>query len=217
MPLSKLTEIARSALPPQVSLSTGRIASYQRALANVEKLQVQGLGYYRLREFIAGRAIAKEVMLNFGVGNEALPRDPYGCPVWPETITGSISHKGGLCGALAAQTSVYDSVGFDIEFMEDLEESVWVTFTSETELDSFPISTISKGQLANILFSSKEAHFKALFPLFRHATPSMAALRPEIKLHINHMSTQLSFAGYVLSGGVTWSDKAVLSWVLIPH
>jgi len=88
-------------------------------------------------------------------------------PVWPEGITGSITHTDDHCAAvLARHSGGIASLGIDLEPDEDLpadilemvcrpEELVWL---QEQRADR-------RGLLAKVIFSAKECAYKAQYPL----------------------------------------------------
>lgn len=213
MPLSKLTESASQMLPPKSFLSIGKISALQKPLTEIELAQTGDMGRYRKREFTAGRAVAKEAISALGIDCQAVPRDPYGCPEWPTLVVGSISHKGGFCGALVGSSCTYNSVGFDIEFVEELNRSTWTTFTSENELAACSIENLTEEYLANILFCAKEACFKALFPLLHTAAPPLRLITPSVKIVNNQSVISLNYGDISLSGGLVWDERAILTWV----
>lgn len=214
MPLSKLTESVRQMLPPKTFLAINKISSLQKPLDEAELAQVTGMGQYRQQEFTAGRAIAKEVMSSLGINCQAIPRDGYGCPIWPTSVVGSISHKGGFCGALVTSDCNYKSAGFDIEFVEGLSSSVWSTFTSKSELEACSIKNLTEEYLANILFCTKEACFKALFPLLNTSTPPLRLIIPTVKTIQNQTVISFNYGDFLLSGGLVWDNRAILAWIL---
>jgi 4'-phosphopantetheinyl transferase EntD len=216
MPLTHLTNCAQELLPKRIMLLTGRISSYQSVLTNEEMHFIQQAGKHRVREFIAGRSIAKEVMTLLGGAPLPIGRDDDGCPLWPSNMVGSISHKGGLCGALIADSALYNSVGFDIEFNESLEYTVWKTFANPEEIAYANECDQEDGFFANILFSSKEAHFKALYPLLGRSTPFLNQIKLIVKKQENHIVTMSEHASLITLGGVICDSRAVLAWAYQP-
>jgi 4'-phosphopantetheinyl transferase EntD len=69
----------------------------------------------RVREFTAGRHIARQAMRQMGVPAAAIPVAENRCPVWPRGVIGSISHTNDTVGIALARTHDYVSIGFDIE------------------------------------------------------------------------------------------------------
>lgn len=214
MPLTQVTLLAKSLLPAGIVLLTGRINLYQQPLTNEEKHLIRQAGTHRMQEFIAGRSIAKEAMQLLGAWPLSIGREENGCPIWPRQVVGSISHKGRLCGAMIGDSALYNSVGFDIEFMEPLDPDVWKTFASEEEMRQAKLCNMDEPTFANILFSAKEAHFKALYPLFKLQTPSLSNIKLAVKKLNNHVVTSSTTKGMPVHGGLISDPKALLAWAL---
>ena len=214
MPLTDITSRVSGLLPAGMVLRTGKIHQYQRPLAREEEQLIQEAQPHRLREFTAGRAIAKEAMQHLGVESVPIGRSEDGCPLWPPSVVGSISHKGGLCGAIVADSTFCAAVGFDIEFMEHLDRDVWKTFASEEEISQAALCDMEKSCFANILFSAKEAHFKALYPLLGQQAPSLAKITLLVKNHNNHIVTSFAGNGVSTCGGIVCGPQASLAWAL---
>jgi len=119
----------------------------------------------RRREFATGRHLAKQALAHFGVHHVELINHQDRAPIWPEPVYGSISH----CDtrAIVAVTPKHiGTVGIDIEHRQELKRDLWKTvfLTSEiAELDAFDASI--RGRMALVLFSAKEALYKAQYPL----------------------------------------------------
>jgi len=137
---------------------------------------------HRRNEFLTGRVCARTALSRLDVSRMALHPDKDGVPIWPPSTLGSISHSRGLCAAVAAKTNAYECLGLDIEKIDRLshlamkrvvndEESVWVDQNQ------------ARGSL---LFSAKEAFFKAQFPRWR-----CQGNFHDITLHVNPASSTL--------------------------
>ena len=83
-----------------------------------------------------------------------------GVPQWPKGFTGSITHSRGLCGAVAAKTDVSLCLGLDFERTGRLSTSAAKRVIHPLEA-SF---AADYEQGATLLFSLKEAFYKAQFP-----------------------------------------------------
>jgi len=92
----------------------------------------------RVAEFATGRACARRALAELGVTGFALRVGADREPLWPEGLTGSITHTSGFCGVVVAEKTAALSLGVD--------RSV---------------------AMASVLFSAKEAFFKCQFPLTR--------------------------------------------------
>lgn len=171
----------------------------------------------RRAEFLAGRIIAKKAIAELGLMPSEILRSESGCPVWPEGIAGSISHKRGICGAFVSVNTSNISLGFDIETVESLQESIWTTYSSVEEMNQASCSIANESVLANTLFSAKEACFKALYPVLGTSTPDIS------KLFINIIPLERDFhfnclsEGIVCVGGIAYTNRHVLTWCKVKN
>ncbi len=117
----------------------------------------------RRREFITGRACARRALQQLGIAPTPIPSGAHGEPLWPPGITGSITHCPGYRACVVARVADVASVGIDAEVNAPLPEGVLeeVAFGPERALTG-----IHRGlHLDRLLFSAKEAIYKAWFPL----------------------------------------------------
>ncbi len=111
----------------------------------------------------AARMVARTLLSRFGQASCAIPKSAAGMPVWPVGIVGSLAHDAKVAIAAMAAQSEFQSVGIDIEPAEPLAPDLLdiVTTAKERErIDDDPF----RGRL---LFSIKEAVYKAVYPLDR--------------------------------------------------
>lgn len=118
----------------------------------------------RRDEFRAGRDAARSAMRAIGVAPVALPSNPDRLPDWPVGLAGSITHCDDLC--LAAVSRKARSIGLDIEPAADLPADLWGEILLPDELTAAK-ATDSPGLAAKLVFSAKEAAYKAQYPLSR--------------------------------------------------
>lgn len=123
----------------------------------------------RRSEFIAGRYCAFKAGKEVGTEISYLPVGVERGPQWPSGIIGSISHSGQMAIACVGRANIFRSVGIDTE----------VIIPSETiELIQHAIMNGTEKKLLGetgehyrlghtVLFSGKEALFKALFPIYQ--------------------------------------------------
>ena len=173
MSISAITFLADQLIPKSCHLKTGEVSAYQKELSKEELRNIEKSNKYRIREFKAGRSLAKEAAKNFGVNISSLPTSFYGYPIWPEKIVGSISHKVGFCGVLMASSEVFTSIGFDIELVESLDKAVWKVFSLDEEIEQAKDCNMERSFFANSIFSAKEAYFKCLSPIYLTDTPPL--------------------------------------------
>lgn len=134
---------------PQPPVMAGEMAHGQRALAS------------RVQEFAAGRAAARQAMAQLGLAPEAIPVAADRSPVWPEGLHGSISHCARLCAAVI--TTGPQSLGLDIEENTPLSEELLPLICSDAEQGRMAGPDLF--WRAKLVFSAKEAAYKAQFPL----------------------------------------------------
>ncbi len=120
-------------------------------------------------EYSAGRKCALEAIKLIDPSCLVVPgMHEDGSPQWPEGFTGSITHSRGIVLAIVGKTSDFDSVGVDIEkiILTERASRLISRIAIETEYRTF--NNISQSVLFSIVFSGKEALFKALYPLTRN-------------------------------------------------
>lgn len=128
---------------------------------HAEYSQCAGYAPQRQAEFIVARSCARSALeaLGYNNSNEAIEANQEGLPVWPIGFVASISHSKGLCGAVAATSNQYKLLGFDIEKTNRLS-------TNAAKRVMHPLETVNgpSKAVASILFSLKEAFYKAQYP-----------------------------------------------------
>lgn len=125
----------------------------------------------RRREFTNGRGCARLALERLGVALERLgvapvviPEGARGEPLWPSGVVGSITHCHGYCAAAVARAGDVLSIGIDAEVHAPLPEGVLKQIAFDRELAM--VADRSAGvHLDRLLFSAKEAVYKAWFPL----------------------------------------------------
>ena len=124
----------------------------------------------RKEHYRSGRICAGEVLSKLGTRGQPVLRDPQTRePLWPEGISGAITHSGNWAAAAAGKTSDVSGIGIDLEDLERQvdsrisrhvcipEEQKWLQECGEDCLE----------QNLKIIFSAKESIFKAFFPYTR--------------------------------------------------
>jgi 4'-phosphopantetheinyl transferase EntD len=124
----------------------------------------------RRREFTAGRACARLALERLGVPVVAIPSGPHGEPLWPAGIVGSITHCHGYRAAAAARSDAVAALGIDAEPNGPLPPGVLEEVVHGRERDLVdaglaPVPDAPPVDLPRLLFSAKEAIYKAWFPL----------------------------------------------------
>lgn len=122
----------------------------------------------RKTHFTIGRHCAKKALSKISESPFSILKGEENEPIWPESITGSISHSDNLIGALVARTSNYKSIGLDIETAGRVKENMWKSILTQQEIEfiaSLPF--LKQNKIASLYFSMKEAFYKLQFPITR--------------------------------------------------
>ena len=118
----------------------------------------------RRRDFAAGRVAAHRAMRGLGgpVGPVRIGSDR--APVWPEGLTGSISHCETACLAAVARSDRVRALGVDVEEDAGLETDLVATICSETERAWLSgLARAQAGRMARLIFSAKECAYKCQY------------------------------------------------------
>lgn len=120
----------------------------------------------RRREYLAGRVAAHRAMEKLGLSARPVLANRSRAPSWPRGLTGSLSHNDTACVAAVARASQVRSLGIDVEddtpLANDLVSTV-CTLEERAWLATHPEET--RGRLAKLIFSAKEAFYKCQYPL----------------------------------------------------
>lgn len=125
----------------------------------------------RQAEYLAGRYLANLAMQQSGLFSHAPPQIGIGllrAPVWPGAITGSITHHQYSASAvvLTQPLSANNFVGIDTELWLTAHQAreISVSIHSHYELHLLTSAGFTNAQATTMLFSAKEALFKAICP-----------------------------------------------------
>lgn len=158
--------LARPLLPPSIALAaTDPRSTRHRPLPE----EAEGLTRFapkRAREFAAGRAAAHRAMRQLGEPARPVRSGDDRAPIWPDGLTGSISHCSTACIAAVARKDEVRSIGVDVEEDKPLWPEVIPTVCTITErawLATLPEE--DAGRMARLIFSAKECAYKCQYPL----------------------------------------------------
>lgn len=158
-----LALLARSLFPPGVE-----VAGADPRLSPAPLLPGETPGRAvdkRHREFAAGRVAARAAMQALGLPEVPIPMGADRAPQWPAGVIGSISHSDSACLAAVALAPSVVGIGLDVEVDGHLDPDVWDTILSAEEQMDLP--HIAPGAQALLVFSAKEAAYKAQYTLTR--------------------------------------------------
>ncbi|WP_420845007.1 4'-phosphopantetheinyl transferase family protein [Ensifer adhaerens] len=119
----------------------------------------------RQRAFLAGRYCASRALAQMGFEEPPiLPVANDGLPIWPEGWIGSISHSEHGAIAVVARRSTCRVLGADMEAIvdDDVAQGIAPIVGDPTEMAI--LAELPHSYRITLLFSAKEALFKALYP-----------------------------------------------------
>ena len=162
-------------LPASYLHATRQVGDRFHALSPEEQMIAEGMKGHRRAEFTTARVLIREllkVMKPMGEDHDrAVLPDSDGCALWPEGITGSISHTRGFCTVALGKQRTGSSLGIDIETRGRLSTEAKRKICSPEEqlrVEAFaPARHLSEQDVYTLIFSAKEAFFKYQFPRSR--------------------------------------------------
>lgn len=116
----------------------------------------------RQREFAAGRAAAHAAMTQLGHPPQPIPVGSNRAPVWPNGLTGSISHTLSCAMAVVARSTDMRAIGIDVEEDTPLGDKLLSAICTDNERQWLKLQS-NPGQLAKVIFSAKEAAYKCQY------------------------------------------------------
>lgn len=177
----------------------------------------------RRDEFMAGRLCAARALRRAGVASEAMPASGIlpidgRLPVWPAGWVGSISHGRRWAIAGVADASDCDVLGLDLQDLIGARAmgNVQSLVASDAELRRLD-AWCDRQHALTLLFSAKEALYKALYPRLRvfqefDAAELSAAAAGEIWLTLTRDWHVRDWrAGHVVRVRYAWEDGQVLT------
>lgn len=121
----------------------------------------------RQAEFATTRECARQALERLGYLRCAIPVGAHREPIWPPGAVGSLTHGAGLFAAAVAPESAWRSVGIDVEHNSALPTGTPTVVADAAERSALALLAASEPLIAwdRLLFSAKEAIFKAWFPI----------------------------------------------------
>lgn len=158
-------KLAASAIAPQgCAVEAAGFGVDPLFLSEAERARIAGFAESRQEEFLAGRWCARQALAALGRSPGELLPDADGLPLWPAGVVGSITHcQGVAAAAVLPATDPETLLGLDLEKTNrlSLAASQRVLHSLETEFAGGDL------ERASVLFSLKEAFYKAQFPRWR--------------------------------------------------
>ena len=116
----------------------------------------------RQKESSLAHQCACKALAKLGNEVDTINKGIAGNPIWPKGFTGSISHSKGFCMALVGRDENYRSIGLDIELNGRIKPAAIERITHPIEKKIIGDDVV----IGTLLFSLKEAFYKAQFALF---------------------------------------------------
>lgn len=159
---------ARPLLAPDIALAaTDPLCPHNAALAD-EIASLPRATTARQREFTAGRAAVHDAMRLLGLPPQPVRQGPDRAPIWPQGLTGSISHTDTACLAAIGRTETTRAIGLDLESSAPLDADLVPVICTPAEQNA--LRALPRGQQlehAKLIFSAKECAYKAQYPISR--------------------------------------------------
>jgi 4'-phosphopantetheinyl transferase EntD len=121
----------------------------------------------RRREYATVRCCARACLERLGHAPVAIPPGVGGAPVWPAGVRGSMTHCAGYSAAAVGPADQIAALGIDAEPDAPLPEGVLelISTRAEPECLARVVGKPDSPHWDRLLFSAKEAVYKAWFPL----------------------------------------------------
>lgn len=188
-----------------------------------EAASLRGAVPRRVMEFHAGRAAARRAMESLGVAVRPVPMAPDRAPLWPPGVTGSISHSATACVAVVGHSHTWAGIGVDLEEAIPLDPLLVAEICTRAEqgwLGQQPQE--ERGLMAKLIFSAKEAVYKAQYPVtqtvFGFDALGILVNRDQSRFIARFRQAQGPIAaGTIMSGGYAHAAGLLVTGVAVGH
>ena len=116
----------------------------------------------RRQEFATGRVLARQAMQALGIEAGPILRGDRRQPIWPAGAVGSITHAGQLAVAAIGRAERLRAVGLDLELTQRVDAKLHGKLFTAAEQ---ALIAGADPRMAGLMFSAKEAGYKATYPL----------------------------------------------------
>jgi len=161
-------EMAMSRLPDSEhsTIFVARLADRRDQLFPVELPLLEGRTARRRDEFSSGRYCARRAMVARGMPAGPVVSNTDRSPAWPSGTRGSLTHSQQLVGA--AVSGSLEGLGIDLEHFGRLSRRAAERILTEVESRKLDVAGEDDFlRQATIVFSAKEAVYKAIYPIAR--------------------------------------------------
>lgn len=164
--MTPFTTMIEEILPPGVRSAEAFDDLAPAPLFPEEAALMAGRWERRRRQFATARTCARRSLAELGLEPAPLLPGPGGAPQWPAGVVGSITHCDGYRAAVVARTTDVAALGIDAEPAEPLPHGVLGLVASDGERAAVERLAAGRPEVPwdRLLFSAKEAVYKAWFP-----------------------------------------------------
>ncbi len=200
----------------QTGVFTGTLLDEEAALLGPNVVPL------RRAEFAAGRTCAREALRVLGFAGQPVLRGENRQPLWPNGVVGSITHCDGYCAAAVARADDMLTIGIDAEKNQSLPEHVLEAIAFGEELEWLRRSPQNGICWDKLLFSMKEAVYKAWYPRERRWLDfDQVGIAPDVEENTFQARISGTFSSPVLSGQIyrgryLVAQSLILTAVCIP-
>jgi enterobactin synthetase component D / holo-[acyl-carrier protein] synthase len=159
-------ELVRQALPCPVGIGIRRRSDGTLPELDPREEALLGRNAVQSRRlmFALGRAAARDALAGLDIGPVPIGRGPGGEPLWPGGIVGAITHAGEVAIAVVGRRADYAGLGIDLEELaRGPSPRVARLVCRPGEMEWVQAEPGSPRLM--MLFSAKEAIFKAVYPI----------------------------------------------------
>ena len=155
----------------------------------------------RRREYAAVRSCARACLGRLGYPRVPILPGVGGAPIWPAGVRGSMTHCAGYAAAAVGPYQRISAIGIDAEPDAPLPDGVLDLVATPAEQDRLAATQPEPGgpNWDRLLFSAKEAVYKAWFPLVGEWLDHQQA-EILINPHDRTFTAQLSRDGLIING-----------------
>lgn len=177
----------------------------------------------RRAEYLASRVVVRNALSRLGIEAVILSNDANRAPVWPASVSGSLSHSHQTIAVLLSRAENRLLLGVDCEHVmrTDTAEKMQSVIVSPAEKQTLLESGLPFATALTLAFSVKESLYKALYPLLRQAMDfrdaEITALHPatgQVQLRLTESFACDFPTGRVFSGHVELQAEQVLTWII---
>jgi len=162
------------------------VADHRGELFEAERAEINAMAEVRKMGFSSGRYCAHAAQKLLGLEPQAVERDDR-VPIWPGHSKGSITHSRTTAAAIAAVG--YGGVGIDLEETGRVTEKLYESLFSAAEVSHLEGRNYDA---ASVMFSAKEAGYKAVYPL---AQQYIGFHEAQVRLSPTHREFRIQYFG----------------------